>query len=219
MEKNLYVQYGCGLCAPKEWLNFDASIRVRLERIPGLRTLLQGTVGTLFPPNVRYGDIVHGLPVADGSARAVYCSHILEHLARDEVPLALNNTRRLLKKGGIFRLIVPDLKWRILHYIRLSENLEVGAADKLIESCHIGTREIAGGILHLLRSIYGRSQHIWMYDFLALEELLKEAGFVSIRRCDFGDAGDEMFSLVEDVSRFFDQGDRELAIEAINPRS
>ena len=26
---NIYVQYGCGLCAPKEWVNFDVSPTLR----------------------------------------------------------------------------------------------------------------------------------------------------------------------------------------------
>ena len=66
------VQYGCGSSAPEGWLNFDASLRVRL----GIR-------GKVFPRNVRYGDIVRGLPIKaikDGTAKAVYASHILEHL-------------------------------------------------------------------------------------------------------------------------------------------
>lgn len=30
----LYVQFGCGLCAPPGWLNFDASPTPRFERLP-----------------------------------------------------------------------------------------------------------------------------------------------------------------------------------------
>ena len=89
----LYVQYGCGLCAPDGWLNFDASPRLQVERIPGLRFVLRRTVGLLFPANARPGDIVAGLPVADRTARGVYCSHVLEHLPRDDLPVALGRTR------------------------------------------------------------------------------------------------------------------------------
>src|SRR5262249_11512723 len=134
----LYVQYGCGLCAPDGWLNFDASPRLRIERIPGLRFAVQCTVGLLFPANVRSGDIVAGLPVADGTARGVYCSHVLEHLRRDELPIALRNTFHMLAPGGLFRLVVPDLQWRALRYARAAESGDPGAADALMASCALG---------------------------------------------------------------------------------
>src|SRR5262245_14969351 len=92
----LYVQYGCGICTPKPWLNFDASPRLRLERITGMHAAAARTVGLLFPANVCFGDIVRGLPVPDHSARGVYCSHVLEHLAREDLALALRNTLRVL---------------------------------------------------------------------------------------------------------------------------
>jgi hypothetical protein len=56
-----------------------------------------------------------------------------------------------------------------------------------------------------------------MYDFASLTPQLEAAGFVVIRRCELGDASDRMFDLVEDRGRFFDDGDRELAIEAAAP--
>src|SRR5690242_19776749 len=96
----VYVQYGCGLCAPAGWLNFDASARLRLERMPLSRILVRKSVGTLFPENVLPGNIVHGLPVRDGSAAAVYSSHCLEHLPRGDLPTALRNTFRMLGRGG-----------------------------------------------------------------------------------------------------------------------
>lgn len=33
--QRLFVQYGCGLAAPDGWINFDASPRLRFERLPG----------------------------------------------------------------------------------------------------------------------------------------------------------------------------------------
>src|SRR6202022_3814219 len=95
IHEGLYVQYGCGLCAPDGWLNFDASPRLRLERIPGIRELIRRTSGTLFPLNVRAGNILSGLPVPEGSASAAYCSHVLNCLSREDLPRALQNTWRM----------------------------------------------------------------------------------------------------------------------------
>jgi predicted SAM-dependent methyltransferase len=217
IDGGLYVQYGCGLCAPDGWLNFDASPRLRLEQTPGLRAIIRLTAGLLFPANVRPGDIVRGLPVADGSARGVYCSHVLEHLTRDDLPRALGNTWRMIVPGGIFRLIVPDLRWRVERYLRAAEKDDPAAADMLMTSCALGAASKAT-MISALRARFGWNAHLWMYDFAALKALLEQAGFSDIRRCERGDSRDPKFALVEDQDRFFESGERELAIEAAKPR-
>jgi SAM-dependent methyltransferase len=212
-----YVQYGCGICAPDAWINFDASARLRLERSPVLGYVLRVTAGRLFPANVRFGDIVRGLPMADNTAAAVYCSHVLEHLPRDELPIALRNTLRILVPGGVFRLVVPDLRWRVACYLAGAERGEASAADGLMDVCYLGVRRRSKTFIGAAKAAFGRSQHLWMYDFAALKSLLEQAGFVRIRRCDYGDAADPMFAMVEDEGRFADGGKRELALEALRP--
>jgi hypothetical protein len=54
-----------------------------------------------------------------------------------------------------------------------------------------------------------------MYDYAALRVLLEEAGFTRVRKCEFGDSNDPMFSLVEAKERFFEGEECELAMEAI----
>jgi hypothetical protein len=58
---------------------------------------------------------------------------------------------------------------------------------------------------------------MWMYDLALMSHLLTEAGFVDIRRCDFHDSSDPMFEKVEDRGRFYDSGERELAMQARKP--
>jgi len=48
--------------------------------------------------------IVRGLPIADGSCRGLYCSHVLEHV--DDVA-ALAELFRVLKPDGVALLAVP----------------------------------------------------------------------------------------------------------------
>lgn len=116
---NLYVQYGCGWDAPENWFNFDASPTLRIERIPvvgrRISARLKGNPEP-FPSNVQYGDIVKGLPLPDGSCAAVYCSHVLEHLSLTDCRKALANTKRLLRPGGTFRFVLPDLLFYIKRY-------------------------------------------------------------------------------------------------------
>lgn len=198
-QQKLYVQYGCGLCAPDGWLNFDASPTLRLQKLP----LVGGAVpGPKFPKNVRYGDIRKGLPLPDGSADAVYCSHVLEHLALEDFREALKNTYRLLKPGGTFRFVLPDLRYHIEQYMR---STEPDAATKLVEGLLLGQVRRPRGLVGLLRSWAGNADHRWMWDFESMKLELERAGFVNVRRAAMGDNPDPMFAKVEEERRWTNQ--------------
>jgi predicted SAM-dependent methyltransferase len=215
--QGLYVQYGCGGCAPRGWVSFDASPRLKLERLVGARTLIKSTIGLVFPENAIPGDIVKGLPIPDSSAAAVFCSHVLEHIPRDDVISALRNTFRVLRPGGLFRLVVPDLQLRAARYIRSAAAGDPIAADAFMRSCLLGRRATPKGLMPWLSDHFGNSVHQWMYDFSALRMLLEETGFVGVRHCELGDCNDPQFALVEERNRFFDGDERELAIQAEKP--
>ena len=53
-----------------------------------------------FPGNVEHGDITKELPLSEGSANAIYASHVLEHLPLEDFRKAIQNTYKYLKKGG-----------------------------------------------------------------------------------------------------------------------
>ena len=214
----IYVQYGCGQSCPDGWINFDASPTLRLQRLAGIgRLFKRGT--TVFPDGVRFGDIVKGLPITDGSVQGIYGSHVLEHLSYADFWTALDHTFRLLRPGGIFRLVVPDLKSRAQKYI---EQLETGQAEAnswFMRSARLGSDSSSRGLLELARGWFGRSAHQWMWDEISLAAALDKTGFVDIRRCRFGDCKDGNFRLVEDVGRFYDTNDgvEECGMEALKP--
>jgi SAM-dependent methyltransferase len=209
----MYVQYGCGFSAPAEWLSFDASLTLKLEQLPVVGKLATRNAQR-FPPNVRQADIVKGLPVPDGSCRGVYASHVLEHLAFDDFHVALENTRKVLRAGGIFRLVVPDLEWAAREYLRRLEAGDAEANRFFLEETRLGTRSRARSVRAILHHSLGRSAHGWMWDALSLREALEEHGFSRIRRCYFGDCEDRQFSLVEDARRF----EHAVAMEARVPQ-
>ena len=212
-----YLQYGCGTCAPPDWINFDSSLRLRMERAPVVGRLFSFRFGRLFPSNVHYGDIVNGLPIPAESCAGIYCSHVLEHIPRDQVSTAFLNTLRLLQPGGIFRLVVPDLRWRVDLYLEQVTSGRTNACDEFLESCMFRPRSPITKFASRIRDSYGNSGHLWMYDFETLAQIAKSAGFTKVRRCRFGDADDVMFSRVEDSARFAEGPYQELAIEATKP--
>ncbi|HCT22179.1 MAG TPA: methyltransferase type 11 [Chitinophagaceae bacterium] len=211
-QANLNVHYGCGVTAPDNWLNFDATPTLRIQKIPFIGKLLaQGLKNLTFPDNIAYGDIIKGLPVPDNSCKAVYCSHVLEHLSRNDCVTAIQNTYRLLQPGGIFRCVLPDLEKYVQTYLQHKQAGNKSAADIFMETSCLGYYDRAKDFKSRLIQAYGNSSHLWMWDEVSLKEVLLKVGFSSIRRCEMGDSIDPVFNTIEDPTRFVDH----LAFECI----
>lgn len=199
IKETRFTQFGCGLCAPLGWLNFDASPMMRLQKLPLIGKLIpSGTFGR-YPPNVEYGDIVQGLPIPDDSVELLYCSHVLEHITLQELRLALQNCYRHLKTGGIFRLVLPDLEVMAKSYLS-SQNSE--AAHEFMRVTYLGKESRDRGLVAFLRDWLAGNTHLWMYDYKSLSVELQKAGFKDIRRAQFGDSGIEALTAVEDPERW-----------------
>ena len=197
-QESPYVQYGCGLSVAQGWRNFDGSPRLQLEKLPILGRVLTRN-RPLFPKEVDFGDIVRGLPLAEASCKAMYCSHVLEHLCLRDCQQALRNTRALLEPGGTFRVVIPDLRVLIEHYI--SNSSPRAASDFMRASC-LGLESRPRGFRGMLSAWLGNSPHLWMWDANSMQDALAEAGFVDIRPAVFGDASDPMFANVEERVRW-----------------
>jgi hypothetical protein len=195
---DLCVQYGCGLSAPDDWLNYDASPTLRVQQIPILGRLLTRGL-TSFPRGVMYGDVVRGLPVQTGTCSAVYCSHVLEHLSLADLRRALRETKRILALGGIFRGVLPDLEILAREY---TADTDTKAAITFMDKTMLGVHERPRGTLGAMRAAFGNSQHLWMWDFKALSQELMNVGFTSIRRAKFADSSSDVFTAVEDEGRW-----------------
>ncbi len=173
MKDYSHVQYGCGMSAPPGWRNFDASPTLRIEKVPVIGRLFTRK-RVQFPKEAEYGDIVRGLPVPPGSCQGVYCSHVLEHLALSDFRVALRNTSRILKKGGTFRLVVPDLEYLARKY--LNDQSPTSASTFMEESglgCQTRNRNLAG----IVASYWGNSRHLWMWDFKSIQSGAHKRGF------------------------------------------
>lgn len=218
MNNEIYAQYGCGLSTSLGWLNFDASPTLRIQRLPFMRGILEA-VNTrraaaaerfaranhgrrdntrfrrfaIFPENARYGDIVEGLPLHAQTCTGIYCSHVLEHLSREDCQRAMDNTRRYLIPGGIFRFVLPDLEYFVRNYTD---------ADAFMKATFLGVERRPRGLSGFVRTWLGNSAHLWMWDFKTIAHCLDLAGFKDIRRAQMGDSADPRFKQVEEASRW-----------------
>ena len=68
-------------------------------------------------PGILCWDLRHGIPFPDGTFDAVYHSHFLEHLDRSVAPAVLRECGRVLKPGGIVRVVIPDWEWLTNRYL------------------------------------------------------------------------------------------------------
>ena len=106
------------------------------------------------------------MPFPDDSIDYLYSSHLLEHLFWEDAKKLLKEACRVLKKGGILRLCIPDLEYAMSLYRE-------------------GDKERALRFFFEKAEASSVSYHRYMYDFDMLQEFLEEAGFASIARCRF----------------------------------
>jgi predicted SAM-dependent methyltransferase len=103
--KNLkLLNLGCGFRHHPAWVNVDIS---------GERSV------------VRH-DLLKGIPFADSSYDAVYLSHLLEHLSKENAESLIQECFRVLKPSGLIRVVVPDLENIARYYLKCLDAAAAG---------------------------------------------------------------------------------------------
>lgn len=78
-------------------------------------------INTDWAPKSRYikqVDLLKRLPFPSYTFDLAYCSHFLEHISRGQVKSFLDECYRVLKIGGVLRLVLPDFESIAREYIR-----------------------------------------------------------------------------------------------------
>ena len=197
------LNLGCGSKASSspDVVNIDWSIALRLKQSRLLRPLVplwaRGDRLQRFnalPDNLLCHNLAHGIPFPSESVDAVYHSHFLEHLDPRAARQFLLDVKRVLKPGGIQRVVVPDLeklcRAYVAHCDRCADPREAAEHEPyiaaFIEQCV--RREASGSSQQprfkrrvenfLLGDARGRGEiHLWMYDRINLGNLLTGLGF------------------------------------------
>lgn len=63
-------------------------------------------------------NLLQGVPFKNGEFDVVYHAHILEHFTKKDAAAFLRECHRVLKPGGIIRIVVPDLEMIANNYIK-----------------------------------------------------------------------------------------------------
>src|SRR5712691_6105006 len=119
------LNLGCGPNAPSNWVNVDGSWNAWLSNHTYLRRTLTafGVVSKNSPGaqwNVRplVHDLTKRLPFEDNTVSVIYGAHVLEHLYQADARRLLDECRRVLRPGGVIRMVVPDLHSMVASYLR-----------------------------------------------------------------------------------------------------
>ncbi len=198
------LNLGCGTKTSRDAavINIDWSVYLRLKKNPVLRAvaplILRGERLDRFrslPVNVMVHNLTNGIPFDSDSVDAVYHSHVLEHFDRDAAKKFLLEVRRVLKPGGIQRIVVPDLEEicrTYLAHIPVCEKdpREAARHDSYIASLiEQSVRKAAHGTSRqkpfrrrienlLLGDARKRGEtHQWLYDRISLSALLIDLGY------------------------------------------
>lgn len=151
--------------APSPWVNID----------------IRPTVGPDLVADAR------ALPYGDGLITAIYAGHILEHLALDQVDVALREWLRVLEPAGRICVVGPDVvKGRALY-----ERGEItrDRFDSLGLHDSERKRELARasyGTDTAIEDPHDPALHQWECTGLAIVGLLMHAGFVDVVEVPIG---------------------------------
>lgn len=182
-------------------VNIDWSPTLRIAKSPVLRRIAPLVLDPTrlervesMPRNIVTHDLRKGIPYPDDSVSAVYHSHVLEHIDRDQADGFVAEIHRVLRPGGIHRVVVPDLETLVRRYMHDLEHVDPGADghdDRIAAILEQSVRREAQESAMkkplrrraenlLLGDARKRGEtHQWMYDRLNLASLLERNGFTS----------------------------------------
>lgn len=122
--------------------------------------------------HIDYKHDIRTLPmIKSNSVELIYFCHGIEYFDRVEVIEVLKEWKRVLKKGGILRLAMPNFEALVKVYKKYKD------LDKIIGPL-FGRWEINGSKKKVL-------YHKTVYDFPSIKKLLKSQGFIKVRIYDW----------------------------------
>jgi len=181
---SLRINFGCGQTPTKGWINIDNSFALKLAKLPYLLFLLKflkllnksqiSNIEFNKKRNIIFADATKKFPFKNNAADVIYSSHMLEHLSRNSASHFINECYRVLKKGGILRIVVPDIKKLVDVYLIEKD------ADKFLENSLLVSPSVKTFKEKIIFLLIGYRHHQWMYDFSSLKKLISKHGFNNI---------------------------------------
>ena len=154
---NNFFNFGCGQVPLKGFINVDFYS-------------FFGNSSLDYQADFRYP-----LNIADEVADGIFTEHMVEHLSYEEVQIFFSECHRILKVGGVLRVVCPDVSKFIKAYCDPDThtsflNSEAPSATTPMEA---------------LSDITQNWKHRSAWDFETMAHYMKKAGFSLVKHCSF----------------------------------
>jgi len=170
------VNLGCGLHCSSGWLNIDGSLTSLLgTNMTLLNKVIYKVAGSsayysfndfnevIKNKKLYWRDLTDKIPLTDNSIDIVFSSHFLEHLTKTKGEQFLNDIYRIMKPGGLVRILVPDLDLAI-------QKFNQGKINETLDLFFYTSEEA------------DFSAHKYNYTFGSLKTKLEDIGFKNVVR-------------------------------------
>lgn len=203
MAPPIILNLGCGTRTSPLTINIDFSIYQRIRKLPGggivAAAAVRGERRDQFDSmddNLVVHDLRTGIPADDNSVDAVYHSHTQEHIDREHIPAFFAEVIRVLRPGGIHRIVVPDFELLVRRYLESLGADRQNHDDTIYEILGQCVRREAAGTSRqspmrrrienfILGDARKRGEtHQWMWDRVNARQALDAAGFVGTTQVD-----------------------------------
>lgn len=168
----LKLNIGCGSNTLPGWLNVD----------------LRGGWN-----NAVWMDATCTFPIPEGSFEAVLCEHMIEHIPKEKATGLITEVFRVLKPGGKFRVITPDLG-AIVDLYRNPIDARAQSYLDFVGVIHCRKALFPGDAINLLFYEYG---HRHIFSISELRQMLEKVGFVNVAVGRAGYPVDNVFANAE----------------------
>ena len=175
----------------------------------GITSAAQGALWKVRP---LVHDLTKPLPFAADSFSAIYASHVVEHLYLKDAQKLLAECRRVLKPGGVVRIVVPDLRSMAKAYLRNGEVEDLYITAKELSADRFNERlsfrspaPPTGSPLYKLYTLWKDfHHHKWMYDSESLAHYVETAGFTEVSPKQYLESAISGIAEVEEAERILD---------------
>ena len=191
MSEWIGVNVGSGRHVTDGWLSLDHSKHVLAAKVPGLAAALNrvGLMNDTEMPyhrngdwrRVRFWDAKMPIPLPDASVQYAYSSHVLEHFSTERALGIVRDVLRVLRPGGRFRVVLPDLEQVGRAYAALQTSDTVVFRDRRITRAE-WSDQVSEFCFHMAGDPFG---HHVMYDRHGARRLLLRGGFSAVDDCEF----------------------------------
>lgn len=182
-----------------DYVNSTAIRGLHIGCGPNIKTGWLNSDYTRHGPDVFVMDATKEFPLPDNAFDYVYTEHMIEHIEFGAGVEMLRQAGRVLKSGGIIRVVTPDVGFLLNLYSHNRTQLE----DRYIRwqvksSFPSAPRPLAGFVFN----IFVRSwNHKFIYDRETLTLALESAGFTSVVERNIMESDHEFLTDLENVSR------------------